>query len=47
MSRASKIYITWQFNIQIAEINLHKKTSKSIFLPVFTKIYIHNIIKAK
>jgi hypothetical protein len=28
MSRASKIYITWPFNIQIAEINLHKKTSK-------------------
>jgi hypothetical protein len=34
MSRASKIYITWPFNKKIAGINLHKKTSKRIFLPV-------------
>jgi hypothetical protein len=33
MSRASKIYITWPFNIQIAEINLHKKTYNKKNLP--------------
>ncbi len=31
MSRASKIYITWPFNIQIAEINLNQNTTKRFF----------------
>ncbi len=35
MSRASKIYITWPFNIQIAEINLNRNTTKRIFHPVY------------
>jgi hypothetical protein len=47
MSRASKLYITWPFNIQIAEINLHKKTSKRIFLPVYRQkkleVYSFNV----
>jgi dynein heavy chain len=37
MSRASKIYITWPFNIQIAEINLNRNTTKRIFHPCSIK----------
>jgi hypothetical protein len=36
MSRASKIYITWPFNIQIAEINLNQNTTKRIFHPEYS-----------
>jgi hypothetical protein len=39
MQRASKIYITWPFNIQIAEINLNQNTTKRIFHPVFLVFY--------